>query len=333
MTASPTAPSEPVLPQTDGISVGATQKRIEGRSLGQIAWIRLKRDKVAMAGGTVVLLLVVLAMLSQPIQWMFGLDPDALNQDLIDPSLATPIGSFGGISWEHPLGVEPKFGRDIATRILEGSWVSLLVAFGSTVVSVFIGSVLGVIAGYYGGWADTVISRMMDTFLAFPLLLFAISISAALQGGAFGLDGLPLHISVLIFVIGFFSWPYIGRIVRGQTLSLREREFVDAARSLGARGPFIVFRELLPNLVAPILVYATLLIPTNILFEASLSFLGVGIQPPQASWGGMLSSAVDYYKVDPMFMVVPGMAIFLTVLAFNLLGDGLRDALDPKSSR
>ncbi|WP_374775928.1 ABC transporter permease [Streptomyces sp. NBC_01310] len=333
MTASPTAPSEPVLPQPDGISVGATQKRIEGRSLGQIAWIRLKRDKVAMAGGTVVLLLVVLAMLSQPIQWMFGLDPDALNQDLIDPSLATPIGSFGGISWEHPLGVEPKFGRDIATRILEGSWVSLLVAFGSTVVSVFIGSVLGVIAGYYGGWADTVISRMMDTFLAFPLLLFAISISAALQGGAFGLDGLPLHISVLIFVIGFFSWPYIGRIVRGQTLSLREREFVDAARSLGARGPFIVFRELLPNLVAPILVYATLLIPTNILFEASLSFLGVGIQPPQASWGGMLSSAVDYYKVDPMFMVVPGMAIFLTVLAFNLLGDGLRDALDPKSSR
>lgn len=229
--------------------------------------------------------------------------------------------------------MEPKFGRDIATRILEGSWVSLLVAFGSTVVSVFIGSVLGVIAGYYGGWADTVISRMMDTFLAFPLLLFAISISAALQGGAFGLEGLPLHISVLIFVIGFFSWPYIGRIVRGQTLSLREREFVDAARSLGARGPFIVFRELLPNLMAPILVYSTLLIPTNILFEASLSFLGVGIQPPQASWGGMLSSAVAYYKVDPMFMVVPGMAIFVTVLAFNLLGDGLRDALDPKSSR
>ncbi|WP_327264554.1 ABC transporter permease [Streptomyces sp. NBC_01232] len=333
MTASPTAPSEPVLTQPDGTSGGATQKRIEGRSLGRIAWIRLKRDKVAMAGGTVVLLLVVLAMLSQPIQWMFGLDPDALHQDLIDPSLATPIGSFGGISWEHPLGVEPKFGRDIATRILEGSWVSLLVAFGSTLVSVFIGSVLGVIAGYYGGWADTVISRMMDTFLAFPLLLFAISISAALQGGAFGLEGLPLHISVLIFVIGFFSWPYIGRIVRGQTLSLREREFVDAARSLGARGPFIVFRELLPNLVAPILVYSTLLIPTNILFEASLSFLGVGIQPPQASWGGMLSSAVDYYKVDPMFMVVPGMAIFLTVLAFNLLGDGLRDALDPKSSR
>jgi peptide/nickel transport system permease protein len=171
----------------------------------------------------------------------------------------------------------------------------------------------------------------MDIFLAFPLLLFAISISASLQDGAFGLNGLPLRISVLIFVIGFFNWPYMGRIVRGQTLSLREREFVEASRSMGARGPFILFRELLPNLVAPILVYSTLLIPTNILFEAALSFLGVGISPPQASWGGMLNSAVDLFYADPEYMIVPGMAIFITVLAFNLLGDGLRDALDPRS--
>jgi peptide/nickel transport system permease protein len=171
----------------------------------------------------------------------------------------------------------------------------------------------------------------MDTFLAFPLLLFAIAISATLQGGAFGLEGLPLHLSVLIFVIGFFNWPYLGRIVRGQTLALREREFVDASRGMGAKGPYILFRELLPNLVGPIIVYSTLLIPTNILFEASLSFLGVGIQPPQASWGGMLREAVNYYEVDPQFMIVPGLAIFVTVLAFNLLGDGLRDALDPRS--
>jgi peptide/nickel transport system permease protein len=187
-----------------------------------------------------------------------------------------------------------------------------------------------VVAGFYGGWVDSAISRIMDTFLAFPLLLFAISISASLQGSAFGLSGLTLRIAVLIFVIGFFSWPYIGRIVRAQTLSLREREFVEASRSLGARGPFILFRELLPNLVAPILVYSTLLIPTNILFEASLSFLGVGIQPPQSSWGGMLTTATDLYQVDPMYMVIPGVAIFITVLAFNLLGDGLRDALDPR---
>jgi peptide/nickel transport system permease protein len=136
---------------------------------------------------------------------------------------------------------------------------------------------------------------------------------------------------VLIFVIGFFSWPYIGRIVRAQTMTLRRREFVEAAHSLGARGPYILFRELLPNLVAPILVYSTLIIPTNILFEAALSFLGVGIAPPQASWGGMLSNAVDLYTADPQYMFVPGLAIFITVLAFNLLGDGLRDALDPRS--
>ncbi|MBA0051710.1 ABC transporter permease [Streptomyces sp. AJS327] len=308
-------------------------KAIEGRSLGRIAWDRLKRDKFAMAGAVIVVSLIVLALLSRPLQMMLGLDPNRLNQDLVDPSLSTPLGSFGGISWDHPLGVEPKFGRDIATRILEGSWVSMLVAFSATLFAVILGTVLGIIAGFYGGWADTVISRAMDVFLAFPLLLFAISISAALQGGAFGLEGLPLHVGVLIFVIGFFSWPYIGRVVRGQTLSLREREFVEAARSLGARGPFILFRELLPNLIAPILVYSTLLIPTNILFEAYLSFLGVGIQEPQASWGGMLNHAVDYYKVDPMFMIMPGMAIFITVLSFNLLGDGLRDALDPKSRR
>ncbi|UQA92988.1 ABC transporter permease [Streptomyces halobius] len=317
--------------QSEVVLQGVAGKRIEGRSLGRIAWIRFKRDKAAVTGGIVVLLLILVAVLSQPIQTVFGLDPDAFHQDLIDPELLAPKGAFGGISWEHPLGVEPQTGRDILARIIEGSWVSLVVAVGATLLSVAIGVVMGVVAGFYGGWVDSLISRLMDTFLAFPLLLFAISISASLQNGAFGLEGLPLRIAVLIFVIGFFSWPYIGRIVRAQTLSLREREFVDAAKSLGARGPFILFRELLPNLVAPILVYATLLIPTNILFEAALSFLGVGIAPPQASWGGMLTTAVDLYQVDPMFMVIPGMAIFITVLAFNLLGDGLRDALDPRS--
>jgi peptide/nickel transport system permease protein len=136
---------------------------------------------------------------------------------------------------------------------------------------------------------------------------------------------------VLVGVIGFFGWPYIGRIVRGQTLSLREREFVEASKSLGARAPRILFRELLPNLAAPILVYTTLIIPTNILTEAALSFLGVGIPPPNPSWGGMLSDAVNFYQSDPMYMIVPGGMIFITVLAFNLFGDGLRDALDPKA--
>jgi peptide/nickel transport system permease protein len=170
----------------------------------------------------------------------------------------------------------------------------------------------------------------MDIFLAFPLLIFAIALSAVVQQKAFGLTGNTLHISVLIFIIGFFNWPYMGRIIRGQTLSLREREYVDAARSLGARSGYILFRELLPNLIAPILVYATLLIPTNILFEAALSFLGVGIHPPTPSWGAMLAQATSWYQVDPEYLVVPGLAIFITVLAFNLFGDGLRDALDPR---
>src|SRR6185436_8000180 len=193
-----------------------------------------------------------------------------------------------------------------------------------------IGTVLGVVSGFFGGWIDAVLSRLMDMFLAFPVLVFAIALAGVFPDKAFGLSGTPLRLCLLIFVIGFFSWPYIGRIVRGQTICLREREYVEAARSLGAKRPYILFTELLPNLMAPILVYATLLIPTNILFEAALSFLGVGVPPPTPTWGGMLSSAVHYYQTAPYFMIFPGMAIFITVLAFNLFGDGLRDALDPR---
>jgi peptide/nickel transport system permease protein len=193
--------------------------------------------------------------------------------------------------------------------------------------------VMGLIAGYFGGWVDAVIARLMDIFLAFPLLVFAIALVGVIPGSSFGLSGNTLRVALLIFIIGFFAWPYIGRIIRGQTLSLREREFVDAARVLGARGPYILFRELLPNLIGPILVYSTLLIPTNILFEAALDYLGVGLVPPTPSWGQMLSNAVSqgFYYVDPMYMIIPGVAIFITVLAFNLFGDGLRDALDPRS--
>jgi peptide/nickel transport system permease protein len=179
---------------------------------------------------------------------------------------------------------------------------------------------------------DSLLSRLMDVFLAFPLLVFAIALAGVIPDTAFGMTGDSLRIAMLIFIIGFFSWPYIGRIVRGQALSLREREFVEAARSLGARGPYIIAKEMLPNLVAPILIYATLLIPTNIIFEASLSFLGVGIRPPTPSWGGMLADAARFYTLWH-FIFFPGMAIFITVLAFNLFGDGLRDALDPKGRR
>ncbi len=310
---------------------GLRGKAIQGRSLGQIAWMRLKRDKVAMSGGIFIILLVIIAITALLADRVFGwIQPNEFHQDLINPETLAPKGTFGGMSWDHPLGVEPVNGRDILTRIYAGSWISLLIAVSATLLSVTIGTIMGVVSGFFGGWVDTIISRAMDVFLAFPILVFAIALAGVIPDQAFGLEGDSLRIVLLIFVIGFFNWPYIGRIVRGQTLSLRNREFVDAARSLGGRGPYILFRELLPNLVAPILVYATLLIPTNILFEAALSFLGVGIRPPTATWGGMLSEAVRFYTL-PYFMLWPGLAIFITVLAFNLFGDGLRDALDPRS--
>ena len=310
---------------------GGLSGDIAGRSLGQIAWMRLKRDRVAMAGGVIVLVLVVIA-LSAPllISW-FGHPPNEFHQSTIDPDLQVPKGRFGGISREFLLGQQPVNGRDLFSRVIYGSRISLLIAFLATMLSVVIGTFFGVVSGYFGGWVDAAISRVMDVFLAFPLLLFAIALAGVVPDNAFGLKGDQLRIALLIFIIGFFSWPYIGRIIRGQTLSLREREFVDAARSLGARPGYILFRELLPNLLAPILVYSTLLIPTNILFEAALSFLGVGVRPPTPTWGDMLSDATHYYQIDPEYMLVPGLAIFITVLSFNLFGDGLRDALDPRT--
>ena len=327
-----TAPLElPTDAAPEAVLEGIGGEAIQGRSLGQIAWMRLRRDKLAMVGGGVVIFLILVAIFGP----LLVQNPTTYHSDLIDPVFSRPKGPFGGISLAHPFGVEPVSGRDMLSRVVNGARVSLIIAFLATGLAVGIGVVMGVIAGYFGGWIDAVIARLMDIFLAFPLLVFAIALVGVIPSSAFGLSGNGLRIGLLIFVIGFFAWPYMGRIIRGQTLSLRQREFVDAARSMGARGPYVLFRELLPNLVGPILVYATLLIPTNILFEAALSYLGVGIIPPQPSWGGIISDAVSngFYSVDPMYMIIPGLAIFITVMAFNLFGDGLRDALDPKGIR
>ncbi|HEX6871757.1 MAG TPA: ABC transporter permease [Micromonosporaceae bacterium] len=318
---------EPGLGEPIAVSGGVP---VKGRSLSQIAWSRLKRDKAAMGGAVTIILLILMAIFAPLIVSLLGHPPNEFHQDLINQETLTPNGTFGGISGDHLMGLEPVNGRDIFSRIVYGSRISLIIAFLATLLSVVIGSTLGMLAGLFGGWVDTLISRTMDVFLAFPLLVFAIALAGVVPDTAFGLSGDTLRISLLIFIIGFFNWPYIGRIIRGQTLSLREREFVDAARSLGARRGYIIVREILPNLMAPILIYATLLIPANILFEAALSFLGVGVRPPTATWGGMLADAVRYYNL-PHFMFWPGMAIFITVFAFNLFGDGLRDALDPKT--
>jgi peptide/nickel transport system permease protein len=316
--------------------VGTSAARsIEGRSLGRIAWTRLRKDKVAMAGGIFAVGLVLAAIFAPVLVHFLGYPPDRTFSGLVDPSIGIPTGKFGGISSHHLLGVEPNAAlqRDVFSRILYGMRVSLLIATTASLLSITLGVLFGLTAGFYGGWVDSLISRTMDVFLAFPVLLFAIALASVVQGKAFGLSGNTLHVSVIIFVIGFFAWPYMGRIIRGQVLSLREREFVDAARSLGASNRRLLFREILPNLLPSILVYGTLLLPTNILFEAALSYLGVGIHPPTPSWGTMLTQAAASMQGDPTYLVVCGSTIFMTVLAFNLFGDGLRDAFDPKGHR
>jgi len=259
----------------DAVLSGIGSSAIQGRSLGQIAWMRLRRDKVAIAGGVFVVFLVLVAIAGP----FLVQNPVTFHSDLINATYSRPNGPFGGISLAHPFGVEPINGRDILARIVVGARYSMLIGFLATALAVCIGTFMGVISGYYGGWVDAVIARVMDVFLAFPLLVFAIALAGVVPYSAFGMSGNMLRVALLIFIIGFFAWPYIGRIIRGQAISLREREFVDAARSLGARTPYIMFRELLPNLVAPILVYSTLLIPTNILFEAYLDYLGGGADP------------------------------------------------------
>jgi ABC-type dipeptide/oligopeptide/nickel transport system permease subunit len=235
------------------------------------------------------------------------------------------FGTPTGPSADHPFGVD-KLGRDVFSRTVYGSRVSLEVAVIATGIAVLIGVAIGLVAGFYRGWVDTVLSRLTDVVLAFPILLLGLGLAAACSGvdGCFGgliQPGLP----VVIMTIAVINWTYIARIVRGQVLSLREKEFVEAARSLGASDGRIITREILPNLFAPLIVYSSLLIPANILLEAALSFLGVGVAGGTPSWGAMIAEATAWW-----FMLFPGLALLLTVLAFNLVGDGLQDALDPR---
>ena len=304
---------------------------VKGRSLWAIAWGRLRRDKVAMVSLVVIILLVLMAIFAPQICHFLGIDPYSQHADTDLDEIGFPIGGWGGANGNHWLGVEPALGRDVLARTIYGARVSLGISLAATFIAITLGTLVGITAGFFGGWADSLISRFMDIMLAFPVLLFSIAMLVIISS-------MP-HVTnvqramVLIIIIGFFGFAYPARIIRGQTISLREREFVEASTSLGASNTRVLLRELLPNLAAPILVYATLIIPANILFEASLSFLGVGLQEPTASWGGMLNEASKSFTVDPFFMFVPGMAIFITVLAFNLLGDGVRDAFDPKSTR
>jgi peptide/nickel transport system permease protein len=302
---------------------------IAARSPLELFWRRLKSDKVALVALVFIVLLILVAVFAPLIIKVLGQRPPNVQSTKYLDS----FGTASGPSSKNLFGVD-NLGRSVFSRVLYGARVSLEVALLATAIAVAIGVVVGLVAGFYRGWVDTLLSRVIDVLLAFPILLLALGIGAACSFGNGCLGGLiQPGKSVVIFVIAFVNWTYIGRIIRGQVLSLREKEFVDAARSLGASNRRILFKELLPNLVAPIIVYSTLIIPQNVLFEAALSFLGVGIQPPDASWGQMLADATDVFDTAWWYMAFPGAALLLTVLAFNLLGDGLQDALNPRSSR
>ena len=279
-----------------------------------------------------IILLIIVAITAPLLVDLLGVPgPNVQNPNALDV-----FGSPTGPSAAHPFGVD-QLGRDILSRTIYGARVSLVVGIVGTLVATVVGTVFGLVAGYYRGWADTIVSRTVDVFLAFPVLILGLGIGAACEvRGCLKVGGHALiqpGIITVIFIITIASFTYIARIVRGQVLSLREKEFVEAARSLGASNRRILFREILPNLMAPLIVYASLLIPTNILFEAALSFLGVGIRPPTASWGQMISDASNTLDTTWWYMVFPGTALLLTVLAFNLVGDGLLDALNPRGDR
>jgi peptide/nickel transport system permease protein len=301
---------------------------IAARSPLQLFWRRFRQDRVALVSAGFIVFLIVLALAAPLVVSLLGLPgPYTENLNLTD-SFGSPLGP----SLAHPFGVD-SLGEDVMSRVIYGTRVSLEVGIIGTGISTVIGVAIGMLAAFYRGWIDTLLSRTMDVFLSLPILLLGLGVGAAcaVRGCASGL--IQPGLGVILFIIVIASWPFMGRIVRGLVLSLREREFVEASRALGASNTRIMFREILPNLTAPIIVYATLQIPLNILYEAGLSYLGVGVRAPTASWGQMLAAATPIFNTAWWYMVFPGAALLLTVLAFNLLGDGLRDALNPKNAQ
>jgi peptide/nickel transport system permease protein len=310
----------------DSVIVGPGDGGIAARSPLQLFWRRLRKDRVAMVALVFIGLLILMAIFAPLIVKILGAaDPKQQNFDALDL-----FGGPTGPSGEYWFGVD-KLGRDVLSRTIYGARVSLEVAFIATGLAVMIGTVVGLVAGYYRGWVDSVLSRITDVVLAFPILLLGLGLAAACSGKDGCLGGvIEPGLPVVIMVIAVINWTYIARIVRGQVLSLREKEFIEAARSLGASDRQIIVREILPNLVAPLIVYSSLLIPANILLEAALSFLGVGVGAGTPSWGAMINEATALFPEAWWFMLFPGLALLFTVLAFNLVGDGLQDALDPR---
>jgi peptide/nickel transport system permease protein len=313
---------------TTGLVVDGATGDIAARSPLNLFWRRFRRDRVAVASLGFIVFLIFVAFFAPLIVDVLGLPgPNVQN-----PNLTDAFGSPLGPSASHPFGVD-QLGQDVMSRVIYGTRVALEVGIIGTGIATVIGVTLGVAAGFYRGWVDTVFSRTADVLLSIPLLLLGLGIGAACAVRGCLNGAIQPGLGLIIFLIAFANWTYVFRIVRGLVLSMREREFVEASRALGSSNLRIMFREILPNLVAPIIVYATLLVPQNILLEAALSFLCVGVRPPTASWGQMIAAATPIFNTAWWYMAFPGLALLLTVLAFNLFGDGLQDALNPRTAR
>jgi ABC-type dipeptide/oligopeptide/nickel transport system permease subunit len=309
----------PTEPPTPAVAEGAAAKKIEGRSPWRLGMERLVRDRAAMISLVVIVLIVLMAIFAPVIAAIIGHGP---NQQFPSTGL-TPLGQPRGPNSTFLLGTDDQ-GRDVLVRIAYGARISLIVGVLATLLTVVIGAFVGMVAGYFGGVTDSVLARFMDWLLAIPFLLFALSL-VTIFGPSLG---------IVIIVIGVFGWASVGRIVRGQVMSIKEKEYIEAARALGASPWRIMFVDILPNVLAPIIVYSTLLIPLSIVTEAALSFLGVGIPPPTADWGAMINSAQSQYQYGAWwFLVFPSLALLITTLAFNIFGDGVRDAFDPRGDK
>lgn len=277
--------------------------------IGAVFWPRLKRNRLAMAGGAVVLLLFILSLLAP---WLTPYQPTTINAWKV---LQPP-------SWQHWFGTD-ELGRDVLTRVLFGARISLKVGFVAVGIAVLLGAVVGLAAGYYGGWLDTLLMRLVDIMLCFPTFFLILAVIAFLQPS----------IWIIMVVIGLTGWMGVARLVRAEVLAIREMEYIMAARCIGCSDLRIMVRHILPNALSPVLVAATLGVAGAILTESALSFLGIGVQPPTPSWGNILTSGKDYIEFAWWLSLFPGLEILITVLAYNLLGEGIRDALDPRNFR
>jgi ABC-type dipeptide/oligopeptide/nickel transport system permease subunit len=299
-----------------GEPIPVGRKIIQGRSPFQLAWERLRRDKAAIASMVIIALIILLALLAPVIASWVGHGPNQQFIDIGENANGGPVPPSGTF-W---FGTDSS-GRDVFIRVLYGARVSLSVGVLATLISIALGVVFGLAAGYLGGTVDVVIARVIDVMLAVPFLVIAISVATIFRPSFW----------LVILVVGILSFTYPARIVRGQVISLKEKEFIQAARALGAGPLRIMFIDLLPNVIAQVIVYGSLLIPAAIVIEATLSFLGVGIPPPTADWGQMISDASGYYQYGYWwYLLFPSLALLITTLAFNILGDSVRDALDPR---